>query len=326
MRRREFIFLVGGLLGWPLPARLVRAGATPVVGILCSDPAELRDPRIEVFKQALREAGYLEGRNVAFEHRFDEHLENLPALAADLVRRKVALIFAAPTPPAKAAKAATQSIPIVFTVGVDPVASGLVRSLGHPETNVTGISNLNVTVAPKRVELMRELLPAADAIAYIFNPSNTAFTKPEQDSVNAAAGALGVRLVNLAASEAAGFEAAFAAAVDARCDGIVLSGEAIFLGNSSKLVALASQYRIPAVFPIGAAADAGGLASYGPDPVDSGRLVGAYAARILNGEHPADLPVQQSTRFELVINLKTVKSLDLNIPVPLLARADKVIE
>lgn len=326
MKRREFIGLIGGAATWPLAVRRVRAAAMPVVGLLCSDGAELRDPRVEVFKQALRQAGYLEGRNVAFENRFDEHLDNLPALAADLVRQKVALIYAAPTPPARAAKAATQSIPIVFTVGVDPVASGLVKSLAHPEANVTGISNLNVTVAPKRVELVHELLPAADVIAYIFNPANTAFTRPEQDSVNAAAAAVGVRVLNLAASNAASFDAAFAAAEQAHCDGIVISGEAVFLGNSSKLVALASQYRIATVFPIGAAADAGGLLSYGPDPVDSGRLAGAYAARILNGEHPADLPVQQSTRFELVINLKAAKSLDLKIPLPLLGRADKVIE
>jgi putative ABC transport system substrate-binding protein len=326
MRRREFISLAGGLLGWPLAVRGVRAAVTPVVGLLCSDPAELRDPRIRVFKKALSDAGYIEDRNVAFEARFDEHLDDLPALAADLVNRNVALIFAAPTPAAKAAKAATQSIPIIFTVGIDPVASGLVKSLAHPEANVTGISNLNLSLAPKRVELMHELLPAARAMAYLFNPATTTFTKPEQDEVNAAARALGIRLLNLAVGEAAGFEAAFAAAAQERCEGIVLSGEAVFLGNQSKLVALASQYKIPTVFPTSSGAIAGGLLSFGPDPVDSGRLAGAYAARILNGEHPYDLPVQQSTRFELVINLKTANSLDLKIPLPLLGRAEKVIE
>lgn len=326
MRRRNFVFLVGGVMAWPLLARAARAGANPVIGCLSSDPAELRDPRIRVFKQALSEAGYIEGRNVAFEHRFDEHLENLPALAADLVGRDVALIFATPTPAAKAAKAATPSVPIVFVVGVDPVASGLVKSLAHPEANVTGISNLNVTVAPKRVELMHELLPTADTIAFIFNPRNTSFSRPEQDDVSAAARALGIRLLSFAASDAAGFEAAFAAAEREHCNGIVLSGEAIFLGNAARLVALAAQYKIPTVFPLGTAADAGGLASYGPNPVDSGRLAGIYASRILRGERPADLPVQQSTRVDLVINLKTAKSLGLKIPFPLLGRADKVIE
>jgi putative tryptophan/tyrosine transport system substrate-binding protein len=326
MRRRELVSIAGGLLGWSLLGRGARAGAAPVVGLLCSDPAELRDPRVRLFKRALSEAGYIEGRNVVFEARFDEHLEELPGLAADLVRRDVALIFATPTPAAKAAKAATQSIPIIFSIGVDPVAVGLVNSLAHPEANVTGISNLNVTVAPKRVELIHELLPTASAIAYVFNPLNTAFTEVEKNDVNAAARVLGVRLSNIAASEAAGFEAAFAEAVREHCDGVLLSGDAIFLGNLSRLVALASQYKLPTVFPISTAADAGGLMSYGPDPVDSGYPAGAYAARILRGERPADLPVQQSTRFDLVINLKTAKSLGVKIPLPLLGRADKVIE
>jgi putative ABC transport system substrate-binding protein len=245
-------------------------------------------------------------------------------LAADLVHRGVALIFASPTPAATAAKAATKSIPVVFVVGVDPVQTGLVASLARPGGNLTGISNLSV--ASKRLELLRELLPATKLVGYLVNPTNSAFAESEEKDMRAAAQTLGVNLLIVSATDPSAFDNAFAATMAERPGGIVISGESLFLGNSARLVALAAQYRVPTVYPIREATAAGGLVSYSADPVDAGRQAGIYAGRILKGEKPESLPVQQTTKVELVFNLNTAKSLGLAVPLPLIGRADALIE
>jgi putative ABC transport system substrate-binding protein len=324
MRRRTLITLLGGAaLSWPVTARA--QPAIPVIGFLSSDAPDLRERRLRALRQGLSESGYNEGRNIAFEYRFsEEHLEQLPAMAADLVRRGVAIIFASPTPAATAAKAATKSIPVVFVVGVDPVQSGLVASLARPGGNLTGISNLNV--ATKRLELLHELLPATRLIAYLVNPTNAAFAEPEAKDMKVAAQTLGVNLLTMNVTDPSEFDTAFAAVALQRPDGIIVSGESLFLGNSARLVALAAQYRIPAVYPIREATTAGGLVSYAADPADAARQAAVYAGRILRGEKPENLPVQQTTKVELVFNLKTAKSLGLTVPLPLIGRADAVIE
>jgi putative tryptophan/tyrosine transport system substrate-binding protein len=296
-----------------------------VVGFLSSDASEIRERRFRAFRQGLIESGYIEGRNIAFEHRFsEERFEKLPALAAELVNNGVALIFASPTPAANAAKAATKSIPVVFVVGVDPVQTGLVASLARPGGNLTGIANLNL--ASKRLELLHELLPTTKSIGYLANPSNTAFAESEARDLKAAAQTLGASLLIANVTDPSGLDSAFAAIMAAKPGGIVLSGESVFLGNSARLVALASQYEVPTVYPIRGATEAGGLVSYAADPVDAARQAAVYAARILKGEKPENLPVQQTTKVELIFNLKTAKALGLVLPLPLIGRADAVIE
>ena len=283
MRRRDLITLLGGAAAlWPLTAR---AQPIPVVGFLSSDASEIRERRFRAFRQGLIENGYIEGRNIAFEYRFsEERYEKLPALAAELVNNGVALIIASPTPAAKAAKAATKSIPVVFVVGVDPVQTGLVASLAHPGGNLTGIANLNL--ASKRLELLHELLPTAKSIGYLVNPTNSAFAEAEARDLKAAAQTLGVSLLIVSVTDPSGFDGAFAAIMAARPGGIVLSGESVFLGNSARLVALASRYEVPTVYAIRGATEAGGLVSYAADPVDAARQAAVYAARILKGEKP----------------------------------------
>jgi putative tryptophan/tyrosine transport system substrate-binding protein len=323
MRRRDLVTLLGGAAAlWPLTAR---AQHLPVVGFLSSDASEIRERRFRAFHQCLIESGFIEGRNIAFEYRFsEERFEKLPALAAELVNNGVALIFASPTPAATAAKAATKSIPIVFVVGVDPVQTGLVASLARPGGNLTGIANLNL--ASKRLELLHELLPTTKSIGYLVNPTNTAFTESEARDLKAAAQVLGVSLLIVNVTDPSGLDSAFAAIMAAGPGGIILSGESVFLGNSARLVALASQYEVPTVYAIRGATEAGGLVSYAADPVDAARQAAIYAVRILKGEKPENLPVQQTTKVELVFNLKTAKSLGLVVPLSLIGRADQVIE
>jgi putative tryptophan/tyrosine transport system substrate-binding protein len=323
MRRRDLVTLLGGAAAlWPLTAR---AQHLPVVGFLSSDASEIRERRFRAFRQCLIESGFIEGRNIAFEYRFsEERFEKLPALAAELVNNGVALIFASPTPAANAAKAATKSIPIVFVVGVDPVQTGLVASLARPGGNLTGIANLNL--ASKRLELLHELLPTTKSIGYLVNPTNAAFTESETRDLKAAAQALGVSLLIVNVTDPSGLDSAFAAIMAARPGGIILSGESVFLGNSTRLVALASQYEVPTVYAIRGATEAGGLVSYAADPVDAARQAAVYAIRILKGEKPENLPVQQTTKVELVFNLRTARSLGLTVPLPLIGRADAVIE
>jgi putative tryptophan/tyrosine transport system substrate-binding protein len=326
MRRREFLGVLGvATAAWPLAARAQQAPSYPVIGFLSSDAPDLRERRFRAFRQGLSESGYNEGRNVAFEHRFsEEHLERLPAFAADLVHRGVALIFASPTPAATVAKAATKSIPVVFVVGIDPVQTGLVVSLARPGGNLTGISNLNV--ASKRLELLHELLPTAKSIGYLANPTNSAFAESEARDLKVAAQTLNVNLLVVNVTAPSEFDRAFAAMAVERPGGIIISGESLFLGNSARLVPLAAQYRIPTVYPIREATAAGGLVSYAADPADAGHQAGVYAGRILKGEKPENLAVQQTTKVELVFNLKTATSLGLTVPLPLIGRADAVIE
>jgi putative tryptophan/tyrosine transport system substrate-binding protein len=323
MRRRDLVTLLGGAAAlWPLTTR---AQSIPVVGFLSSDASEIRERRFRAFRQGLIESGYVEGRNIAFEYRFsEERFERLPSLAAELVNSGVALIFASPTPAANAVKAATKSIPVVFVVGVDPVQTGLVSSFARPGGNLTGIANLNL--ASKRLELLHELLPTAKLIGYLVNPTNTAFAESEARDLKAAAQTLGVSLFIVNVTDPSGLDSAFAAIMTARPGGIVISGESVFLGNSARLVALASQYEVPTIYAIRGATEAGGLVSYAADPVDAARQAAVYAARILKGEKPENLPVQQTTKVELIFNLKTAKSLGLVVPLPLIGRADAVIE
>ncbi len=325
MRRRQFIALLGTAVAWPLAAR-AQQPAVPVIGFL--NPGSLETTRnVAALHRGLSETGYFEGRNLAIEYRWaEDRLDRLPALAADLVRRQVAVIVAWPTPAALAAKAATKSIPIVFATGADPVEIGLVASLNRPGGNLTGMSNLDAAVVAKRLALLHELMPTATSIAYLVNPSNAVFAEAETRELEDAARTLGVRLLILKASDPSEFEAAFATLVLERAGGLVVGSDSLFSRHSDQLVALAARHRVPAMYAYRETTAAGGLMSYGTDFPDAYRKVGLYTGRILKGDKPADLPVQQPTKFELVINLKTAKALGLSIPETLLATADEVIQ
>jgi putative ABC transport system substrate-binding protein len=301
---------------------------TPVIGFLSAGAFEgnMRD-YVAAFHRALADGGFGEGRNVGIEYRWSEdHSDRLPALAEDLVRRQVAVIVAAGTPASLAAKAATETIPIVFGVGTDPVAVGLVASLARPGGNITGVANLNVELFKKCFELMHSLIPPASTIAVLVNPANIPQTATERATVQDAANALGAHVVILNASSPSEIDSAFEVLVGQRVGALVVSGELFFLGHVNRLVELAAQHAVPTIYAWREFPLAGGLMSYGSDFTEVYRLLGVYAGRILKGERPADLPVQQATKVDLVINLKTAKTLDLNIPLPLLGRADLVIE
>jgi putative tryptophan/tyrosine transport system substrate-binding protein len=320
MRRREFIPGLGGAVAWPLAAR-AQQSTLPIIGYLSAGSLDPNREVVAAFQRGLSEIGYVEGRNLAVEYRWaEDHDDQLPALAADLIRRQVAVIVAIPTLAALAAKATTESTPIVFSVGSDPVAIGLVASLNRPGGNLTGISNLLFAVVAKRLQLLHELVPTAPSIAYLVNPTNPVFAEPETRELQGAARTLGVRLLILTASDQSELEAAFATLVRERAGGLVVGGDLLFVD----LVALAARHRVPAIYPLATAT--GGLMSYGPDFHESARRVGIYAGRILKGAKAADLPVQQVTKIELVINLKTAKALGLAIPETLLAIADEVIQ
>jgi putative ABC transport system substrate-binding protein len=276
----------------------------------------------------LGEAGYVEGRNLAVEYRWaEDHLDRLPALAADLVRRQVAVIVApGSTAAALAAKAATKSIPIVFLTGADPVDIGLVASLNRPGGNLTGITSLNVVVAAKRLDLLHQLVPRAALIANLVNPTNPAFAEPETRELQVAARVLGVGFLIVNASDPSEFEAAFATLVRERAGGLLIGGDTLFVGHSDQLVALAARYKIPVIYRSRETTVAGGLLSYGTNFPVVYQQIGVYVGRVLKGEKPSDLPVQQATKIELVINLKVAKALGLTIPETLLATADEVIQ
>jgi putative tryptophan/tyrosine transport system substrate-binding protein len=326
MKRRKFIRLLGGAATWPLAARAQQPWM-PVIGFVSGGSADTFGYLVDAFRQGLSDTGYVEGRNVAIEFRWAQgQYDRLPALLADLVQRRVSVLAATTTPGALAAKAATGSIPIVFATDGDPVRLGLVASLSRPGGNVTGVTQLNVEVAPKRVELARELIPAARTIALLVNPSNPLAQPVVQDS-QAAAGTLGLQLHVLEARKEEDFDAAFKAAVDARADALVIaSADPLFGSRAEQLGALALRHRLPAIHQFRRFAAAGGLASYGGSFTDSYRQVGVYTGRILKSEKPSDLPVQQSTRLELILNLKTATALGIDVPRTLLARADEVIE
>ncbi len=324
MKRREFIAVIGGAAAWPLAARAQQP--MPVVGFLSSSSRELNAGPVRAFRQSLGETGYVEGQNVAIEYRFAENqYDSLPALAADLVRRRVDVIAAGGLISAQAAQQATATIPIVFTTGTDPVAFGLVASLNRPGGNLTGVSMLNVELSSKRLELLHELVPAAASVAVILNPTNPFATRVSNE-LQAAALALGLRLDVINASSEHDFEGAFANLAKQRDAALVITDDGLFINRGDQLGALALRHGVPAIFQFRAFAAAGGLVSYGSSLTDAFRLAGAYTGRILKGEKPADLPVQQSTKVDLIINLKTAKALGLTFPLTLLGRADEVIE
>jgi ABC-type uncharacterized transport system substrate-binding protein len=327
MRRREFITLLGGAAAWPLAAR-AQQRSMRVIGFLSPTSPNSRAELIAAFHQGLAEVGYVEGRNVAIEYRWaKDQNEQLPFMAADLVQRRVSVIVAIDgTAAALAAKAATSTIPIVFIVGADPVELGLVASLGRPGGNITGVGALAVGTAAKRLQLLHELVPAAAGIAFLRNPTNPYFSALETRELQAAATVLGVRLLLLNASSPYEIEVAFANLVAQRAGAFLLGTDPFFMTARDQLVALANRHTVPAIYPFREDAAAGGLVSYGASNRDAFRLVGDYTGRILSGDRPADLPVQQVTRIEMAINLKTANALGLTVPLPLLARADEVIE
>jgi putative ABC transport system substrate-binding protein len=325
MKRREFIAGIGSAVAWPIAAR-AQQPALPLVGFLGmgSSPDDSRET-ITPVRQGLAETGFVEGRSFAFEYRFaDYHPERLPDLAADLVRRRVAVMFTPTTAATLAAKAATDTIPIVFQVGVDPVAYGLVPSFNRPGGNVTGVTNLATLLAAKRLEVLHELAPAAGLFAVLANPNSPTNTF-ETKELEAAAGVLGVRLliVNVAGPDEFGM--AFATIARQRAGALLVSSDALLVNRYEQLIALAARHAMPTMY-LFHAAEAGGLLSYSADFAEIRSQAGRYVGRILKGEKPADLPVQQATKVELVINLKTAKTLGITFPTSLLVRADKVIE
>jgi putative ABC transport system substrate-binding protein len=326
MRRRDFITLIGGAAAtWPLAAR-AQQPAMPVIGFLGTRALGDDLYLLSAFRRGLKEAGYVEGQNVAIEYRFAENqYDRLPALAADLVRRQVAVI-AANGRAAQAAKEATATIPIAFVAGFDPVEVGLVASLNRPGGNITGVSILDVELGPKRLELLHELVPAATSIVLLVNPTDPARAETTSKELQAAAHSLGLQLHILHASTDRDFDTVFARLVQLGAGGLVIGGEPFFNSRSQQLGALTMRHAVPTIYQLRAFAAAGGLMSYGASLTDAYRLVGVYTGQILKGVKPADLPVQQATKVELIINLKTAKALGLTVPLPLLGRADEVIE
>ncbi len=331
MKRRDLISLLGGAAAAPLLRPLsVRAQqpALPVVGFLNSSSSGAFADRLRAFRRGLSETGYVEGRNVAVEYRWaDEQNDRLPDLAADLVRREVAVIATAGgIPAARAAKAATTTIPIVFNIGADPVEVALVASLSRPGGNLTGVTTLAAELGPKRLELLHELIPTATVVALLVNPTSPVVAEILSKDLQGPARTLGLQVHVLHASTERDFDAVFATLAQLRVGALVIGTDALFIGRSQQLAALALRHAVPAIFQNREFAASGGLMSYGGSTADNIRLMGVYIGRILKGEKPADLPVQQSTKIELIINLKTAKALGLTVPLTLLARADEVIE
>jgi putative ABC transport system substrate-binding protein len=322
MQRREFIVGLGSAATWQVAAR-AQQSVTPMIGVLNASMGYARE--LAAFRQGLNEGGYVEGRNVAIEYRSAEgQYERLPALAADLVRRRVTVIAAFAAPSALAAKAATTTIPIVFEVGVDPAEMGLITSLSRPGGNITGVANLNVELGPKKLELLHELVPTATIIGLLVNPANPNNEIRSKD-MQAAARTLGVEVDVLRASTERDIDEVFASLVQARVGALVINPDPFFTSRMEQLIALTVRYAMPTMSNREFAA-AGGLIGYGVSLTDAYRLAGVYTGRVLAGAKPADLPVQQSTRVELVINLKTAKTLGITFPTALLVRADEVIE
>jgi putative tryptophan/tyrosine transport system substrate-binding protein len=327
MRRRQFITLIcGALVSWPLAAR-AQQQTTPVVGFLNVESPEGYRPMAAAFRRGLSESGYVEGQNVAIEYRWAEgRVERLPAMAADLVRRGVTVIAATTTPAALAAKAATMAIPIVFEIGGDPVGLGLVASLSRPGGNITGVTQLTTGLVPKQLEVLHEMLPTARVMALLVDPKQSATAEVETKEARSAARTLGLELHILNASTESDFDRIFAKLIEIKAGGLVISAAALFSGRSEQLGALTARRAVPAVYKGREFAAAGGLMSYGTSLLDSYRLAGVYTGRVLKGAKPADLPVQQATKVELYINLKTAKALGLTVPLPLSGRADEMFE
>jgi putative ABC transport system substrate-binding protein len=327
MKRRNLIALLGGAAAaWPLATR-AQQKAMPVIGYLSAGSPESDNTiRANPFRQGLNETGYVEGQNVTIEYRWAQgQYDRLPALASDLVHRQVTVIAAAGIPPTVAAKAATSTIPIVFVLGIDPAEFGLVAGLNRPGGNITGAAILSVELSAKRLDLLHELLPTASVVAALVNPTNPR-TEPETRSLQDAARSLGLQLHILPASTASEIDAAFGTLAALRVGALAVTGDPIFTNRKDQILALAAGHAVPAIYEWREFAIAGGLMSYGPDLADSYRQAGVYTGKILKGAKPADLPVQQVAKLELVINLTTAKTLGLTIPLPLLGRADEVIE
>jgi putative ABC transport system substrate-binding protein len=328
LRRRDFIssvLLGGAAAAWPLAAR-AQQPTMPVVGFLHSGSPEQFTQIVAAFRRGLNQAGYVEGRNAMIEYRWAEGFyDRLPALASDLVRRQVAVIAAGSPPAARAAKAATTTIPIVFVTGADPVKSGLVDSLGRPGGNLTGVGLLINVLAPKQLEVLRELIPKAISIGALVNPDNPN-TETDTKDLQAAARALGLELFVLNARTENDIDAAFTTLAQKQASGLVVISDVYFVDRRAQIVALAARHAVPTMYHLREFATAGGLMSYGTSLTDAYRQQGVFAAQILKGATPADLPVQQSTKVELVINLRTAKTLGLEVPMSLLMRVDDVIE
>jgi putative tryptophan/tyrosine transport system substrate-binding protein len=325
MKRREFIALFGGAAAWPFAARAQQA--MPVIGYLNTGSPGPFEQIVRAFRQGLSETGYVEGRNVVIEYHWaDGHLERMPAIAADVVGRNVTAIVAGGNAAVLAAKGATKTIPIVFQTGTDPIEDGFVASFNRPGGNLTGVTSMNLLLGPKLLALLRELVPMATIFALLLNPANPGQTETISRDMQAAARTLGLQLHNLRASTESELDAAFATMVELRAGGLVIAPDGFFNSRAGKIAELAARHAVPAIYPFLANAAAGGLMSYGGSLADQYHQVGVYIGRILKGEKPADLPVQQPTKVELIVNLRTAKALGITVPVALLTRADEVIE
>jgi len=325
MRRREFIGLLGGAAAWPLAAR-AQQPAMPVIGLLIGGSPESFAPNLAALRQDLQEAGFVEGRNAAIEARWARgQFDRLPGFAADLVGRRAAVIVTQTLPAALAAKAATERIPVVFVIGEDPVEVGLVHTLNRPGGNITGLSNFMNLISGKRLELLSETVPNANAVALLVNPKNPN-AEPDILTLRAAAQALGRRIEVLKASSETDLETAFAAIMEQRLGALFVNIDSFFGERADQLVALAAHHHVPASYPLRQFVAAGGLMSYDANYADAWRRAGIYAGRILKGDKPANLPVLQPTRFDLAINLKRARALGLDIPHKVLALANEVIE
>jgi putative ABC transport system substrate-binding protein len=323
VKRREFITLIGGVAAWPLAAG-AQQPAIALVGLLLSSQVDHR--QVAAIRQGLKDAGYVEGRNLAIKyHSADGRFDQLPALVADLVADPVAAILALGPPAALAAKAATRNIPIVFAIGADPVQLGLVSSLNRPGGNITGVTFFVNTLGAKRLELLRELVPSATVIGFVVNPSNPT-SESQISDVQVASRAHGIELLILNAGSERDIDAAFTSFVQKRANAIILGADGFFLSRRDQLVGLAARYGLPAMYYLREFTDIGGLISYGASITDAYRLTGGYVGRILKGEQPADLPVHQTVKFELAVNLKTAKALGLTVPLIMQMTADEVIE
>jgi ABC-type uncharacterized transport system substrate-binding protein len=328
MKRREFITLLGGaMVSWPLAARAQQPAVLPAIGFVGSDSPDTYTDRLRAFRLGLKSTGFIEGQNVTIEYRWAAgRNDKLSELTADLVHRQPAVIVAPTTPSVLAAKVATETIPIVFFVAGDPVDLGLVASLRRPGGNLTGATTLTLEVGPKWLQLLHEMVPNVTSLALLINPTSPNLAEAQSKDLQTAARSRGLQLHVLQASTEADFETAFESLAQLRAGGLVISSDSFFFSRSDRLAALAARHAVPAIFGFREFVAAGGLMSYGGSLAESFRWVGVYTGRILRGEKPSDLPVQQSTKIELFINLKTAQALGLEVPPALLTRADEVIE